>query len=79
MFVRDMDSLGRVVIPMEIRRTMAINPGDGIEIFAEHDTIMLRKHISVCFYCNGVKGVKQYNKAYLCEVCSGKLTGGDGS
>ena len=41
--VRPMDELGRVVIPMELRRTLGISNRDGMEIFVDGDTVMLRK------------------------------------
>ena len=42
--IRQMDELGRVVIPKEIRRAMGIVEGEGIEIFAtDSQEIVLRK------------------------------------
>lgn len=42
--IRQIDDLGRVVIPKEIRRAMGIKEGDGIEIFAtDSQEIVLRK------------------------------------
>ncbi len=43
--VRRIDELGRVVIPMEIRRTMKIREGDPLEIFTDTDgELILRKY-----------------------------------
>lgn len=42
--VRKMDSLGRVVLPMELRKTMDINEGTPIEIFVDGGMILLRKY-----------------------------------
>lgn len=44
--VRKMDELGRVVIPIEIRRTMNLNVKDPLEIFTDEDTIVLKKFSS---------------------------------
>lgn len=41
--VRKTDTLGRIVIPRELRRTLDINQGTPIEIFVEEDLIILRK------------------------------------
>ncbi|NCB29527.1 MAG: AbrB/MazE/SpoVT family DNA-binding domain-containing protein, partial [Clostridia bacterium] len=41
--VRKMDTLGRVVLPMELRKTMDINEGTPLEIYVEGDAIVLRK------------------------------------
>jgi AbrB family transcriptional regulator, transcriptional pleiotropic regulator of transition state genes len=42
--VRKLDDLGRVVIPMEIRRVLALKEKDSIEIFVEEDKIILKKY-----------------------------------
>ena len=41
--VRQIDDLGRIVIPKEIRTTYDIKPEDFLEIFTEEDRIILRK------------------------------------
>lgn len=53
--VRELDKLGRVVIPMEMRRTLNINPGDKLEIFAAEDGFFIRKYDSKN---NGLEGEK---------------------
>ncbi|PIC62882.1 hypothetical protein CSV79_14670 [Sporosarcina sp. P13] len=42
--VRKVDHLGRIVIPKELRKSLLIDKGDPIEIFAEDDRIILRKY-----------------------------------
>ena len=44
--VRKVDELGRIVIPMELRRTLEINEKDPVEIFVDGEEIILRKFIS---------------------------------
>ncbi|WP_270167505.1 AbrB/MazE/SpoVT family DNA-binding domain-containing protein [Paenibacillus sp. SYP-B4298] len=46
--VRNLDSLGRVVIPKELRRTLDINEQDGLEFFVDGDKIVLRKYVPGC-------------------------------
>ncbi|MFT8872294.1 MAG: AbrB/MazE/SpoVT family DNA-binding domain-containing protein [Sporolactobacillus sp.] len=43
--VRKVDELGRVVIPIELRRTMGIKEGDPLEIFTEDDRIIFKKYV----------------------------------
>ncbi|MBH0168296.1 MAG: AbrB/MazE/SpoVT family DNA-binding domain-containing protein [Bacillota bacterium] len=43
--VRKVDELGRIVIPIELRRMMNLDIKDGIEIFVENDRIILKKYI----------------------------------
>lgn len=42
--VRKVDELGRVVLPIELRRTLGIEERDAIEIFVDGDKIVLRKY-----------------------------------
>lgn len=42
--VRKVDELGRVVIPIELRRTLDIEEKDALEIFVENDQIILKKY-----------------------------------
>lgn len=41
--VRKVDHLGRVVVPIELRRNLKIEQGDPVEIFLEEDKVILRK------------------------------------
>lgn len=48
--VRRVDELGRVVIPIELRRTMGIDIKDGLEIFVDGERIILRKYAPTCIF-----------------------------
>lgn len=41
--IRRIDELGRVTLPIEIRRSMNLSERDGLEIFVEGDGIILKK------------------------------------
>ena len=49
--VRRVDELGRIVIPMELRRTFGIEIKDPLEIFVDGDSIVLSKYQSACVFC----------------------------
>jgi len=51
--VRRVDDLGRIVIPMELRRTLGIKVKDPMAIYVEGDRIILQKHRDVCAICGG--------------------------
>lgn len=40
---RRFDDLGRICIPKEIRKTLSINDGDAVEIFATRRGIFIKK------------------------------------
>lgn len=46
--VRKVDELGRIVLPIEMRRTLDIAEKDTLEIYVEGDSIILRKFQAAC-------------------------------
>ena len=64
--VRKVDELGRVVIPIELRRTLAIGEKDALEIFTEGETIILKKYEPACIFCGQAKGVKNVKGKNIC-------------
>lgn len=67
--VRKPDPLGRVVIPIELRRNLGIGEKDGLEIFVENDRIILRKYQPGCINCGAVDDLKHLGKIRLCKAC----------
>ncbi|NLW49142.1 MAG: AbrB/MazE/SpoVT family DNA-binding domain-containing protein [Firmicutes bacterium] len=67
--VREVDVLGRVVIPMELRSVMKINKGDPLEIFVDQDKIILKKYIPGCFFCGNMEELKNINGKKICQPC----------
>jgi len=67
--VRKVDELGRVVIPIELRRTLNIGEKDALEIFVEGDTIILQKYEPACIFCGEAKNVKMINGKRICPEC----------
>ena len=55
--VRKVDSLGRIVLPIELRRVMGIDIKDPIEIFVDDNHIVLGKYQPACIFCESVTGV----------------------
>jgi len=67
--VRKVDELGRVVLPIELRRTLLIDDKDSIEIFVDGDSIVLKKHQESCYICNNSKGLKSFKGKTICAEC----------
>ena len=67
--VRDIDKLGRFVIPVELRNKLGIENGDAIEIFAEQDRIVLRKCETSCILCRSEKNITMFMDKPLCGSC----------
>ena len=69
---RRTDSLGRVVLPKELRRTFGITTDTPLEIMTEGDAILLRKYrpADACILCGQVApgSVQLYGKT-VCPAC----------
>lgn len=71
--VRKMDNLGRIVLPMELRRTLGIGPNDSIEICVDADMIVLRKYLPGCMCCPRMDNLTTFNGVTLCPDCVAKF------
>lgn len=71
--VRRTDDLGRVVIPKELRRNLAINEGDPLEVFVKGDYIMLKKYEPACIFCGQANEVKSFKGKNICSNCKKEL------
>lgn len=71
--VRKVDELGRIVLPIELRRTLDIAIKDPIEIYVDGDYILLKKYEPSCTFCGSAKTVKQINGKNICENCIEEL------
>ena len=67
--VRKVDELGRVVLPIELRRTLDIAEKDAIEIFVEGDTIVLRKYHASCVFCGSSDDTVSFKGKCVCSKC----------
>jgi transcriptional pleiotropic regulator of transition state genes len=71
--VRKIDELGRVVIPMELRRSLGIHPRDSILITLDEDRIILNKKREKCIFCGKEDKLKSYRDKFICQKCSNDL------
>ena len=71
--VRKLDKLGRIVIPIEMRKTLDINLQDPLEIFSEGNNIILRKYAPGCVFCGEVNNTIQYKGKLVCQDCMNQL------
>lgn len=67
--VRKVDELGRIVIPIELRRNLGIDEKDSLEIYVEDDHIMLKKYSPACLFCSNASGITVYNGKNICRDC----------
>ena len=67
--VRKVDELGRIVLPIELRRTLNINIKDPLEIYVDGEFIMLRKYEPACIFCGNAKDVVRIHEKNVCANC----------
>ena len=71
--VRHLDSLGRIVLPIELRRSLGINTRDMLEILVEGNSVVLRKYESVCSFCGSTHGLASFHDKLVCKHCLKEL------
>lgn len=72
--VRKVDELGRIVLPIELRRTLGIEEKDRIEIFVDGGSIILRKYQPACIFCDNAKDIINYKGKNICPDCIRAMT-----
>lgn len=77
--VRKVDELGRVVLPIELRRMFGIEVRDSLEIYTDEDKIVLRKYepACACIFCGEVDNTTKFKGKNVCAQCAGLLKGGE--
>ncbi len=71
--VRNIDELGRIVVPKELRKKLGIANTDPVEIYVEDNKIILTKYISVCHFCGSSEGLTEYKDKNICARCISEL------
>ncbi len=71
--VRKVDELGRVVIPIELRRTLNIAEKDALEIYVDGEHIILKKYEPACIFCGNARNVTNYKGKNICPDCALEL------
>ena len=67
--IRKVDDLGRIVLPIELRRVLDIAERDELEIFMENDRIILQKYEPACIFCGSSRELISYENKNVCRSC----------
>ena len=71
--VRKVDELGRIVLPIELRRTLDIAEKDALEIYVEGSAIILKKYRPSCIFCDSSKDIRVFKGKNICPKCLREL------
>ena len=72
--VRKVDELGRVVIPIELRRTLSIAEKDALEIYVDEEKIILKKYEPACVFCGSAENVQNFRGKNVCSQCASDMS-----
>ncbi len=71
--IRKVDELGRIVLPVELRRTLKISEKDALEIYVDGDKIILRKEQNACDFCGSERALTEFKGRKVCAACLEEL------
>lgn len=67
--VRPIDTLGRIVLPIELRRVFDLNVKDMVEIYTDDDCVIIKKYEPTCTFCQSKENLVEYKGKRICEDC----------
>lgn len=68
-----LDKLGRIVIPVRLRKQFDLKPEDTLEIFTDDKSIILQRYIPSCFLCGNDDSLKNIKDKYICKDCISEI------
>ncbi len=71
--VRPVDNLGRIVLPIELRRVLDIDKDAALEVYVDNDAIVLKKYQPACIFCGSAEDVAQYQGRNICAACRAEI------
>ena len=71
--VRKVDELGRVVLPIELRRTLGIGEKDALEIYVDEEKIILKKYEPACVFCGNASNIHVFKGKNVCMECAAAM------
>lgn len=71
--VRRLDSLGRVVIPKELRDIFGITEGTPMEIYTDETGIVIRKYVVKCQFCDESDNLIDFKGKKICKKCYSEI------
>lgn len=67
--VRKVDELGRIVLPIELRRSLDIAEKDALEIYVHGEQVILKKYQPACVFCGEARDISNYKGKNICSEC----------
>jgi len=74
--VRQMDELGRIVLPRDFRNALAWETETKVAIQLDGNKMVLFAEPGLCFLCGGKEDLREVKDRYLCKACIAELCAG---
>lgn len=71
--IRKIDELGRIVLPVELRRKFDIDVKDSLEIYTDNNCIILKKYEPACIFCGSSEEIFDFGGKNICHACAEKI------
>ena len=68
--VRNIDPLGRLVIPKELRKMLGLGTNEPVQIYVEGNKICIEKYKKACIICGSTKDVFELKDKCICMKCA---------
>jgi transcriptional pleiotropic regulator of transition state genes len=72
--IRHLDELGRIVIPIEIRKRFGLGEKDPLEISLHDETIILSRPQTSCVFCGRRTQLEEHRGRPVCRSCIAELS-----
>ena len=72
--VRQIDELGRIVLPKELRTSMDLKEGNPMEIFVDEGKVILKRYNPFCVFCNEASDIEEFRGKNVCSKCRDELS-----
>ena len=73
-FIKEIDDLGRIVIPKSVRKAIGVNAGDSLQLFLEDGAVVLKKLSTECVFCGSDASLREFGGKHVCADCIAKLS-----
>jgi transcriptional pleiotropic regulator of transition state genes len=67
--VHKLDGLGRIVIPADLRRTLGLAPGVGVEMCRDGEDVVIEKYRPCCWFCAADGELEAFKGKCVWETC----------
>lgn len=73
--VRKLDDLGRITLPIELRRNLEIGERGSVEMWVDDDTVVLKKYgvQDKCNHCGTTENIIKSDDVAICKKCASKV------